>query len=124
MKRVFNQTRNKLRKIRHNRVRARVFGTDKKPRLSVFRSIQGVNLQLVDDKNSNTLLSVNSKNIKEGDAGDREGKIAVSYLAGKKLGEMAKEKNMEEVVFDRGGYKYHGRVKAVAEGARDAGLKF
>jgi len=82
-------------------------------------------LQLIDDATGKTLASVNSKTDKvTGDAGERSGKVASAYLLGKLLAEKAKTAKIETIVFDRGGYAYHGRVKAAAEGARDGGLKF
>jgi large subunit ribosomal protein L18 len=124
MRRISKNNRNKIRKVRHQRVRAKIKGTAKRPRLSVFRGIRSMNLQLIDDENSKTLFSANTNKIKDGDTGERSGKIAKSYLAGKLLAEQAKKAKIEEVVFDRGGYKYQGRVSAAADGARDGGLKF
>jgi len=124
MKRIFKKNKNKSRQIRHNRVRAQIKGTDTRPRLSVFRGLRNMNIQLIDDKNGKTIVSINTNKIKEGDAKDREGKVAKAYLAGLEIAKVAKEKKIETIVFDRGGYKYHGRVKAVADGARDGGLKF
>lgn len=110
---------------RRLRIRSVIKGTEKRPRLSVFRSLKGLNLQLIDDENGKTLVSVNSKTTTvKGDAGEREAKIKESYLLGKALAEKAKELKIEEVVFDRGGNLYHGRVAAAADGARDGGLKF
>ena len=110
---------------RHRRIRAVVTGTSERPRLSVFRSNTELYLQLVDDVTATTLVSAHSKTDgREGDAGERSGKTKQSYLLGKVLAEKAKQKNIQAVVFDRGGYLYHGRVKAAAEGARDGGLQF
>lgn len=120
-----NTTRQQLRARRHRKVRARIIGTAKRPRLSVFRSLRGVYLQLVNDETGTTLVSVNSKEDKvAGDAGERKGKVAEAYLLGKALAEKATKEGITTSVFDRGGYKYHGRVQAVADGARDGGLKF
>lgn len=104
---------------RQNRVRAKISGTKKCPRLSVSRSNKHVFLQLVNDEKGETLTSVHSKKIKK--AGN---KLKVSFEAGKALAKQAKEKKITALIFDRGGRKYHGRVKAVAEGAREEGLKF
>lgn len=115
------------RKRRQIRVRARISGTTTKPRLNVSRSNRGVFAQLIDDVAGVTILSLHSKTLsktKLEDAGDRKGKTALSYLVGKKLAEKALEKKITEVVFDRSSYKYHGRISAVAEGAREGGLKF
>jgi len=105
-------------------VRATIAGTKDCPRLNVFRSLRYVFVQLIDDGSGKTIASVNSRNLKSTGAGDRKGKIAEAYLAGKDVAEKAKVLKITSVVFDRAGYKYHGRVKAVAEGARDNGLQF
>lgn len=119
-------TRNAYRVRRHLRVRARVTGTAERPRLSVFRSIRGMYGQLIDDKTSVTLVGLSSTSDIDltRDAGERKGKVKVSYLLGLTLAEKAKEKNITTVVFDRGGFSYQGRVAAFADGARDGGLKF
>lgn len=104
---------------RHNRTRAKIQGTASRPRLSVFRSNTGLFLQLIDDTLGKTIVSASSKEIKE-----KGTKIELSFKLGKLLADKAMEKKINEVVFDRSFYKYHGRVKAVAEGAREAGLKF
>jgi len=104
---------------RHGRVRSKVKGALAKPRLSVFRSSRGMFLQLIDDLSGQTLASVGVKEVKA--AGK---KIDLSREMGKLLAAKAKDKNIKRVVFDRGAYKYHGRVKAVAEGAREGGLEF
>ena len=112
------QEKNKNKKRRHARVRAKVKGTAKCPRFSVSRSNKHIFLQLIDDSNGKTIISssdLGSKKIKKTEA---------SKNAGKELAKLAIEKKIKKVVFDRGGYKYHGRVKAVAEGAREAGLTF
>ncbi len=123
MKRI-KKSNNAQRKIRHRRVRARVRGTVSIPRLSVFRSHQGVVLQLIDDETGNTLCQVDSKTIKSAVQEGKSAKVAMGFLAGKQLAEVAKAKGIIKVVFDRGGYQYHGRVAAVAEGARAGGLQF
>lgn len=110
---------------RHARVRAKISGTAVRPRLSVTRTIRSMFLQLIDDDAGKTLASVHSKkDVVSGDVGDRKGKTAVSYLLGKELAVRAQAANISSVVFDRSGHKYHGRVQAAAEGARDGGLKF
>jgi large subunit ribosomal protein L18 len=124
MKRLFDKNKSKLREVRHLRIRKVVDGTSAEPRLSVFRSLKGLNAQLIDDVARKTLCAVNAIEIKEKKAENRSGKVAVSYLAGKLLAEKAKAKGISKVRFDRGGYKYHGRVQALAEGARDGGLIF
>ena len=116
----------KRRARRQQRVRARVFGTAAKPRLNVFRGSLGTYAQLVDDSAGKTLAAVHSKKVevKKADVGERKAKVAAAYLVGKILAEKAKALGIIKAVFDRGGYKYHGRVAAVAEGARDGGLEF
>ncbi|HLD31642.1 MAG TPA: 50S ribosomal protein L18 [Patescibacteria group bacterium] len=117
-------TKQQTRARRQRRVRARVTGIAQKPRLNVFRSLDKIYAQLVDDESSKTLVSISSLKPIKGEAGERKGKVAESYLVGKTLAEKAKEKGISKVVFDRAGYRYHGRVKAVAEGAREGGLQF
>lgn len=119
-------TKSQMRIRRHARVRSHISGSAQRPRFCVFRSLRSLSLQLIDDQNGVTLVSVNSKKDipKKADVGDRKGKVAESYLLGMALAEKAKEKKISTVVFDRAGYKYHGRVRAAAEGARDTGLVF
>lgn len=118
-------TKQDKRNRRRNRVRKVVIGSTVRPRLNVFRSLRGLFVQLIDDTTSKTLVSVHSKSdATAGDAGERTGKVAVSYKLGARLAEKAKEMGITKVVFDRAGYRYHGRIKAVAEGARDGGLEF
>ena len=110
-----------MRLKRHVRVRGKVSGTPKRPRLNVFRSNANIYAQLIDDVNGVTLVSANTlEKGFEGATGNAEAAKKVGTI----LAERAKEKGIEEVVFDRGGYVYHGRVAALAEGAREAGLKF
>lgn len=108
------------RKIRHQRVRKHVFGTPERPRLAVFRSNRHVVAQVIDDVAGHTLAAASTMEL----AGQEvEGaKIGAAYQVGLLVAERAKAKGIEQVVFDRGGNKYHGRVAAVAEGAREAGL--
>ena len=102
-----------------NRIRKVVSGTASRPRLSVFRSNKQIYAQLIDDSAGVTLGAYSSKN-----AGSNGNKSEVASAVGKGIADVAKSKGVEEVVFDRNGYLYHGRVKALAEGAREAGLKF
>ena len=106
---------------RHKRVRAKISGTPEMPRLNVFRSEANIYAQVIDDVNGVTLVSASSldKAI-EGYGGN----VAAATAVGKLVAERAKAKGIETVVFDRGGYLYHGRVKALADGAREGGLKF
>lgn len=117
------RTTNK-REIRHRRVRAKVIGTKEKPRLSVFRSNVHIFAQLIDDLSGKTLFS--ASDIKKGAKKTKTAtsKVDVSREIGKELAKIATGKGITEVVFDRGGYKYHGRIKSLAEGAREGGLKF
>lgn len=114
-----NKIKNARQDRRHGRVRAKINGTALRPRLSVFRSNRGMFLQLINDENGQTLVSAKVQEITE--TGTKTDK---SLALGKLLAEKAKAKNISAVVFDRGCYKYHGRVKAVADGAREGGLQF
>lgn len=111
------------RQSRQARVRARVTGTAERPRLNVFRSNTYMFVQLIDDAKGVTLASVHSKNVKA-EAGELAGKIAIAFTLGKQIAETAKGLGIVNVVFDRAGFRYHGRVKAVADGARAGGLNF
>ena len=106
---------------RHKRVRAKVSGTPERPRLNVFRSEKNIYAQIIDDVNGVTLVSANT--LEKGFEG-ATGNAEAAKKVGAVLAERAKAKGIEEVVFDRGGYVYHGRVAALAEGAREGGLKF
>lgn len=121
MKALEKQRRAQRRKARS---RVQLQGSADRPRLSVARSLRGMFVQLIDDQASKTLVSVNSKNVKDVDAGERTGKQAKAYAVGLALAAAAKEKGIQTIVFDRSGYKYHGRVQAVADGARQGGLQF
>ncbi|HOX60954.1 MAG TPA: 50S ribosomal protein L18 [Candidatus Magasanikbacteria bacterium] len=119
-------SKNLRRIVRHNRVRTVLAGTAERPRLSVFRSLKSTYVQLVDDNSGRTLVAASSNEV-DTKAKQPEGmnaKVAVAYQVGEKIAEKAKTKNITKVVFDRAGYKYHGRVKAVADGARAGGLQF
>ncbi|MEN8191238.1 MAG: 50S ribosomal protein L18 [Bacteroidota bacterium] len=118
--------REKQRKARKVfRVRKNIFGTGEQPRLTVFRSAKHIYAQLIDDTQGKTLVSASTISNEIADAlKDAKSKIDKSKLVGKLLGERASDLKIKKVVFDRGGFTYHGRVKAVAEGAREAGLKF
>jgi len=114
---------NKARLKRHKRVRAKISGTPQRPRFNVFRSANHIYAQLIDDVNGVTLVSANSlqKEFKSADnGGNKEGAKAIGAAIAKK----AIEKGIKEVVFDRGGYLYHGRVKELADAAREGGLIF
>ena len=112
---------NKKRLIRHKRVRAKISGTAERPRLNVFRSLSNIYAQIIDDTTGNTLVSASSvEKGFEGNGGNKEAAKKVGAM----IAERAKVKGITEVVFDRGGYVYHGRVKELAEGAREGGLQF
>ncbi|WP_432404465.1 50S ribosomal protein L18 [Wukongibacter sp. M2B1] len=113
---------NSRRKIRHGRVRKKVFGTPDCPRLNVFRSASNIYAQIIDDTNGITLAAASSLDLKDkvSNGGNKE----AAKLVGNLVGQRAKEKGIQTIVFDRGGYLYHGRVKELAEGAREAGLEF
>lgn len=108
---------------RHNRIRAKVYGTASRPRLSVFRSNKYIILQLIDDESGKSLLQMNDFSV-NGGAKKKLTKLERANFLGKKFAKSALAESIKTVVFDRGGYKYHGRVKAAAEGAREGGLKF
>jgi large subunit ribosomal protein L18 len=110
---------------RATRIRKKVSGTEARPRLTVYRSNTQIYAQIVNDATGSTLVSASSivKSVKE-NLKDAKGKIEMSKAVGKEIAKRALDANITEVVFDRNGYKYHGRVKAVADAAREAGLKF
>lgn len=122
--RVRKLSRDLHRKRVHDRVRTKVSGTTERPRLCVYRSLDHIYAQVIDDRTGTTLVSASSvdgetkKNLKGG------GNIAAAKVIGKAVAERAKAAGVQKVVFDRGGYKYHGRVKALADAAREAGLQF
>ncbi len=134
---------------RHKRVRAKVFGTTQRPRLSVFRSAKHIYAQIIDDEKGGTLVAASDlefrkskiKNLPRRQAGQKskiqiekkkiekdeeisKGKVLIAYQVGKLLAQKALKKQIKQVVLDRGGFKYHGRIKSLADGAREAGLKF
>ena len=113
-----------IQKIRHRRVRQKVTGTISRPRLCVFRSLNHIHAQLVDDSKGQTLVSMSTLNSQVRSKTDGMGKSKKAELVGTLLAEKALNGGIKQVVFDRGGYKYHGRVKALAEAARKAGLEF
>ncbi len=111
---------------RHYRVRNKVHGTAERPRLVVFRSNRNIEGQIIDDESRRTVvgLSTLAEGLRAFEAEGKNRKVEHAFAAGKLLGEKAREAGIETVVFDRGGYRYHGRVKAFADGAREGGLKF
>ena len=137
MKRV--KGRKEKRYKRHKKIRGKISGTLKRPRLCVFRSSKHIYAQLIDDEKGKTLASADDRKLKttKGKITDKGpssedkkekkklvGKQAAAFKVGKLIAQKAKDLKIEKVVFDRGGYKYHGRVKVLAEGARQEGLKF
>ena len=124
MKRLFKKSKNSLREVRHVRVRKSLKGTASSPRLSVFRSLKGMTAQLINDETGKTLCYASSKGMKAKKIEGKTGKVALAFAVGEKIAEQAVAKKITTVVFDRGGYRYHGRVQAVADGARAGGLKF
>ncbi len=111
------------RKRRHMRVRKRISGTSERPRLNVFRSLNHIYAQVIDDTQGVTLVSASSLDNSISESNDKP-KTERAAMVGKLLAERAREAGISSVVFDRGGYRYHGRVKALAEAARESGLKF
>lgn len=111
---------NKIRKRKIKRVRAMIFGTGDRPRMAVKRSHKHIYVQLINDENGTTLASASSLEYK----GEKKNKTAIAEFVGKLIAEKAKQKGIEFVVFDKRWYKYHGRVKILAESARKNGLKF
>jgi large subunit ribosomal protein L18 len=121
------RSKNELREKVHTRIRKKLSGTTARPRLNVYRSVNHIYVQLIDDAKQATIVSASS--LEQGKDGDGKkhiggGNIAAAKQVGKLIAERAKEKGIEAVVFDRGGYLYHGRIKAVADAAREGGLKF
>jgi len=110
------------RQSRQARIRAKLVGTTDRPRLSVYRSLKHISAQLIDDSQGKTLLAATDRELKRG--GQAEKPTARAFKVGELLAQKAVERKISRVVFDRSGYKYHGAVKALADGARQAGLKF
>jgi large subunit ribosomal protein L18 len=114
-------TRREIRQRIHKRIRSRVAGTQERPRLAVFRSLNHIYAQVIDDQQGHTVVAAAST---EKDLRGKGGNVEGAKVIGKAVAERAKEKGIKRVVFDRGGYQYHGRVKALADAAREAGLDF
>lgn len=117
---INKESKNVSRVRRHARIRAKISGTAECPRLSVFRSNKNIHAQIIDDVNGITLVACSSTTLKLANGGN----IEAAGKVGAEIAKLALAKGIEKVVFDRGGYVYHGRVAAVAEAAREAGLKF
>ena len=114
-------TRREIRTRIHKRIRRRVAGTQERPRLAVFRSLNHIYAQVIDDQQGHTVVAAASV---EKDLRGKGGNVEGAKVVGKVIAERAREKGIKRVVFDRGGYQYHGRVKALADAAREAGLEF
>ena len=119
---ITQNKRNEFRQRIHARIREKLAGTAERPRLAVFRSVAHIYAQVIDDAEGKTLVSASS--VDKGGKTTKGGNVAAAKAIGKLVAERAKEKGITKVVFDRGGYQYHGRVKALADAARAAGLEF
>ncbi|MBK6586394.1 MAG: 50S ribosomal protein L18 [Coprothermobacter sp.] len=121
---IVETSRAELRRIRHKRIRKHITGTAERPRLCVFRSSRHIYAQIIDDENGHTLVCASTleKELRDQIKGLRKTEQAAAI--GKVIAQRALEKGIKSVVFDRGGYKYHGRVKALADASREAGLEF
>jgi large subunit ribosomal protein L18 len=116
--------RSQARLKRKKRIRKKLVGTTKRPRLCVFRSAKHIYAQLIDDSQGQTLVAASSMEKAVRDDSETKNKVTAANTVGKIIGQRALEKGVKEVVFDRNGFLYHGRIRAVSEGAREAGLKF
>ncbi len=116
--------RSEMRKRRHKRVRKKVFGTPERPRLAVFRSNKHIYAQIIDDVKGHTLVAASTLDKELREKLQKTWNKEAAREVGKLIGKRALEKGIKKVVFDRGGFKYHGRIKELADGAREAGLEF
>lgn len=124
---LITTSKNTNRRHVHHRIRKKIQGTAERPRLNVYRSLNHIYVQVIDDLKGATIVSANSAEGKKGESkgkGKTGGNVASAKALGKAIAERAKAKGINQVVFDRGGYIYHGRVKALADAAREAGLQF
>lgn len=117
-------TRNEARRRRHRRVRSRIQGTPERPRLNVFRSLRHIYAQVIDDTQGHTLAAASTLDPEVRAEIEGMAPVEQARVVGRKVAQRAVAKGIRKVVFDRGGYKFHGRVKALADGAREAGLEF
>ncbi|MEM7007579.1 MAG: 50S ribosomal protein L18 [Thermodesulfobacteriota bacterium] len=119
-------SRKSRKNLRHKRVRKKINGNTSKPRLSVFKSAKHIYAQIIDDSTMNTIVASSSltPKVKESVDKDAKGKTDIASAVGKHLGELAAAKGIKQVTFDRGGYPFHGRVKSLADAARESGLEF
>ena len=121
---IKKRSRNEMRLIRHLRLRQKLSGTAEAPRLAVFRSLKHIYAQVIDDNKGTTLVAVSTREKSVSEQLQGTGNIEAAKFVGKLVAERALEKGIQAVVFDRGGHMFHGRVKALADSAREAGLKF
>ena len=117
-------SKNDIRKRIHTRIRKKIWGSSERPRLNIFRSLNHIYAQIIDDENGVTLVSASSLDKDLAGAAKSGGSVVGAKIIGGEIAKRAKSKGIESVVYDRGGYAYHGRVKVLAEAAREAGLKF
>ncbi|WP_273702195.1 50S ribosomal protein L18 [Acetomicrobium sp.] len=120
---IKRKSRNDMRLLRHRRIRKRLLGTQEKPRLSVFRSLKHIYVQVIDDERGHTLVSASTLDKELRPLQASSGSIEAAKAVGQLVARRALERGIAEVVFDRGGHAYHGKVKALADAAREAGLK-
>lgn len=121
---ITRQDRNRKRQVRHLRVRMKVAGTPSRPRLAVYRSLNHIYAQVINDQTGTTLVSASTLDPELRASGVKGGNVEGAKLVGELVAKRAREKGIAQVVFDRGGYLYHGRIAALAEAAREAGLEF
>ncbi len=115
------ESRDEIRRRIHKRIRKRISGTEERPRLTIFRSTNHIYAQVIDDREGHTIVAAGST---EKDLRGKGGNLEGAKQVGKTVADRAKQKGITKIVFDRGGYQYHGRVKALADAAREAGLEF
>jgi len=120
---IKHKSRNEMRLLRHERIRKRIYGTSDKPRLCVFRSLKHIYAQVIDDERGHTLVSASTLDKELKPLQRSTGSVAAAKAVGELVAKRALELGIKEVVFDRGGHAYHGKVKALADAAREAGLK-
>ncbi len=121
---LINTYKKESREKRHRSLRKRIEGTAERPRLAIFRSSRHIYAQVIDDLSNKTLVGTSDLGFEDGAGGDEAGKKANAKKVGAAIAKKCLEKGIDKVVFDRAGFKYHGRVSALADGAREAGLKF
>jgi large subunit ribosomal protein L18 len=121
---ISKEDKNKARVKRHLRVRKKIAGTSERPRLNIFRSSKHMYAQIIDDTNGVTLAAASTQDKELRDSIGNGGNVEAAKKVGQLIAERAKAKGLDKVVFDRGGYLYHGRVQALADAAREAGLEF